>query len=159
MDKNFESIKPDLTVMGGYGIFGKKAVLLGFSKIGIIVTFYDSQEVKEITKKLSQESKDRGEGTFARIASSMKAGNVYIANVSSKTIQQTLDANKENFFIQSDDIEKIKINKSTDSENAQDYYSIVIKTSKDKHKFNLQIDGAKERTIKIYCKENYSIKI
>lgn len=159
MDKNFENIKPDLTVMGGYGIFGKKAVLLGFSKIGIIVTFYDSQEVKEITRKLAQESKERGEGTFARIASSMQAGNVYIANASSKTIQQTLDANKENFFIQSDDIEKIKINKSTDSENAQDYYSIVIKTSKEKYKFNLQIDGAKERMIKIYCKENYSIKI
>lgn len=159
MDKNYENIKPDFAVMGGYGIFGKKAALLGFTKIGIIVIFYDSQEVKEITKKLVQESKDRGEGAFARIAASMHAGNEYISKESSKTIQESLDTNKENFFIPSDNIAKIKINRTTDSENAQDYYSITIKTINDKYKFNLQIDGSKEKKIKLYCKENYSIKI
>lgn len=157
--ENTLDIKTDFTVMGGMGIFGKNAVLLGFSKIGILVTCYDSQEVKEITKKLAQESKDRGEGAFARIAASMHAGNEYIAKASSKTIQETLDANKENFLITSDDIEKIKINKSTDSENVQDYYSITIKTKKDKYKFKLQIGSSQEKKIKIYCKENYCVKI
>lgn len=100
-----------------------------------------------------------GIGFKRNIEEALKWTNKAADNGFEEAIQETLDANKENIFIPSDDIEKIKINKSTDSENAQDYYSMVIKTSKDKYKFNLQIDGAKERTIKIYCKENYSIKI
>ncbi len=159
MNKNFENIKPDLTIMGGLGIFGKKTLLLGFTKIGIIVNFYDSEEVKEITKRLLQESKDRGEGKLARITIGFKAGNEYIERISSKTIQEILESNNENFFIPLESISKIKLHKSSDNENLQDHYSLSLKTDKEKYKFTLQIGGDKEKKIKLYCKENYSIKI
>lgn len=158
MENNYENTKPALTVLGGAGAFGQKAVLIGFSSAGILVTHYDANAMKEMTKKMSQESKDRGESKLARLTVGMKAANEYIRFEANKTIEEALATNSGNFLIADNSIKKIKINKSADREDVQVFYTLIVKTQNENHKFKLRISSNEERDIKQLCKEFFGEK-
>lgn len=150
-----ESTNPVLILFGSYGAFAQKSVFLVFSECGIVVVKYDKDEIKAVTAKLVQESKDRGEGKLKQIAASMHAIGVYCDLLARKSIADILAQSSENFLISKESLVRIQLHESHDTENNQDAYTLLVKSTKEKYKFRLQHSASQIRDLKKVCKDYF----
>lgn len=150
-----ESTYPVLILLGSYGTFAQKSVFLVVGECGIVVVKYDKDEIKAVTAKLVQESKDRKEGKLKQIAASMHAISAYCDLLARKSIADILAQSSENFLISKESLVRIKLDESHDTENNQDAYTLLVKSTKEKYKFRLQPSSSQIRDLKKVCKDYF----
>ncbi len=139
---------PVLIMIGAQGAFAQKPVFLAFGKEGIVVVKYDKNEIKAVTERLVQESKDRGEGKLKQMAASMQAVGTYCDMLAQKSMADILAQSNENFLIAGESLNRIKLDEKTDMENNQDSYVLTVKSSNGKYKFNLRPYNGQIRELK-----------
>ena len=84
-----------------------------------------SAMIQQIGKEAVQRAKEEGKGFFARWGEQIKAHIGFSQRYLSMSPQEALDENKGNFFINNDDIRKIKVRRKTKS-GGSDNADIVV---------------------------------
>jgi len=121
------------------GMFGQKAYNIIVLNNGLIIAQLTKKMMNEEIKKVSESSKEQGDGILKRMASTMTAGYKIHEKYFTMTAEQIRNETEGNVFITNESVKKIRIRMGhihEDGRNQPNEIKIVWDTGKQKYTFN-----------------------
>ncbi len=113
-------------------VFGAKTYNVILTDKRLVFAQVTSQMIKQETQKARQDAKNQGKGFFGKWASQIGAAMSFSERYKDMPVDDILDENPGNFYIDRNQIRKVKVRSVDDTNN----YRVIIKTTGGKYKFN-----------------------
>ena len=128
------------------GFLGQKAYNLIVTNHRLIVAELTKDMLKDEAKRVTDETKEKGEGIFSRMAKTMSSGTNLYQKYYSMPIESILTENPGNYSITVNDVKKIKIKLGMmydDGRNIPNEITIKWANGKESFKFSSSTNDAK----------------